>query len=122
MIPDGVWPVMLTPFRANLTIDWEGLDRLIDWYVEAGVAGLFAVCLSGEMFDLDEQEPDLMGSGRDTTRIAAADTSTVLVKTPVWKPRKNCERHSPANQQGYRARRSSDETRPVRGQQTKRQN
>jgi len=56
MIPNGVWPVMLTPFRADLTIDWDGLDRLIEWYVEAGVAGLFSVCLSSEMFELEAEE------------------------------------------------------------------
>ena len=47
---------MLTPFRADLTIDWDGLDRLIEWYVEAGVAGLFSVCLSSEMFELEAEE------------------------------------------------------------------
>lgn len=55
-IPGAVWPVMLTPFRADRTIDWEGLSRLTDWYVEAGVAGLFAVCLSSEMFELEADE------------------------------------------------------------------
>lgn len=47
---------MLTPFLSNRQIDWKGLDRLIDWYLEAGVAGLFAVCLSSEMYALDADE------------------------------------------------------------------
>lgn len=47
---------MLTPFLTNRQIDWQGLDRLIDWYLEAGVAGLFAVCLSSEMYALDDDE------------------------------------------------------------------
>lgn len=56
MIPKGVWPVMITPFHTDRTIDWRGLDQLIDWYLEAGIAGLFAVCLSSEIFELDEGE------------------------------------------------------------------
>lgn len=55
-IPAGVWPVMLTPFTADLEIDWAGLDALTDWYIAMGVAGLFAVCLSSEMYALEPQE------------------------------------------------------------------
>src|SRR5262245_49567051 len=54
--PTGVWPVMLTPFREDLSIDWAGVDRLTDWYIDAGVAGLFAVAQSSEMFALDDGE------------------------------------------------------------------
>jgi Dihydrodipicolinate synthase/N-acetylneuraminate lyase len=46
----GVWPVMLTPFDDNREIDWESLKKLIDWYIRAGVDGLFANCQSSEMF------------------------------------------------------------------------
>jgi len=52
----GVWPVMLTPFTDDKQIDWTGLDRLIDWYLESGVAGLFAVCGSSEMYELSDEE------------------------------------------------------------------
>lgn len=52
----GLWPVMLTPFRANGGIDWPAFDELTDWYIEAGAAGLFAVCLSSEMFELTPAE------------------------------------------------------------------
>ena len=52
--PVGVWPPMLTPFREDRSIDWAGVDRLTDWYVAAGVAGLFAVAQSSEMFALDD--------------------------------------------------------------------
>ena len=54
--PRGVWPVMVTPFTAQGAIDWEGLDSLIDWYVESGVSGLFTVCLSSEMYYLTGEE------------------------------------------------------------------
>lgn len=52
----GVWPVMLTPFRDDGTMDWSGLDALIEWYVSAGATGLFAVCLSSEMYKLTPEE------------------------------------------------------------------
>lgn len=55
-LPAGVWPVMLTPFRVDGAIDWPALDRLIEWYIDAGVAGLFAVCLSSEMYALSREE------------------------------------------------------------------
>ena len=55
-LPQGVWPVMLTPFTSDGAIDWDGVDALIDWYLESGVAGLFAVCASSEMYHLTEGE------------------------------------------------------------------
>lgn len=55
-IPDGVWPVMLTPFNRDRSIDWGGVDALTDWYIGAGVAGLFAVSQSSEMYALGDQE------------------------------------------------------------------
>lgn len=47
---------MLTPFRDSLEIDWRSLERLIDWYIAAGVHGLFANCQSSEMFYLTDGE------------------------------------------------------------------
>lgn len=52
----GVWPVMLTPFDAKREIDWASLERLIEWYIDAGVHGLFAACQSSEMFFLSDAE------------------------------------------------------------------
>jgi 4-hydroxy-tetrahydrodipicolinate synthase len=45
----GIFPVVLTPFDALNRIDWEGYGRLLDWYIENGSQGLFAVCQSSEM-------------------------------------------------------------------------
>ncbi len=52
----GVWPVMLTAFTHDKEIDWDGVDRLTDWYIASGVAGLFAVCGSSEMRELSAEE------------------------------------------------------------------
>ncbi|MHB1456288.1 MAG: dihydrodipicolinate synthase family protein [Armatimonadota bacterium] len=51
-----MWPVMLTPFTQSLEIDWNGVDALVDWYINNGADGLFAVCLSSEMYDLSQDE------------------------------------------------------------------
>lgn len=55
-IPDGVWPTMVTPYREDGSIDYAGIKHLVDWYVDRGVAGLFAVCQSSEMFFLSLRE------------------------------------------------------------------
>ena len=49
---NGVWPVMLTPFTDDNRVDYDSLEKLINWYIENGVAGLFADCQSSEMFFL----------------------------------------------------------------------
>lgn len=54
--PNGVYPVMLTPFTENNEVDYEALGRLVDWYIEKGVDGLFADCQSSEMFFLSFEE------------------------------------------------------------------
>ncbi|MDD9267139.1 dihydrodipicolinate synthase family protein [Paenibacillus sp. MAHUQ-63] len=55
-IADGIWPTMITPFTEKNEIDYEALERLIEWYIEQGVHGLFAVCQSSEMFLLTLEE------------------------------------------------------------------
>lgn len=56
MDPKKYVPVMLTPFQENKTIDYTILDELIELYLDAGAGGLFANCLSSEMFDLSREE------------------------------------------------------------------
>jgi 4-hydroxy-tetrahydrodipicolinate synthase len=55
-LPQGFIPVMLTPFQESGEVDYEGLKTLTEFYLKAGAAGLFANCLSSEMFELSEQE------------------------------------------------------------------
>ena len=52
----GVWPAMVTPFTDSLDVDWQSLDRLVEWYLDAGADGLFPVSLSSEMYDLTDAE------------------------------------------------------------------
>jgi 4-hydroxy-tetrahydrodipicolinate synthase len=52
----GFIPVMLTPFKNNGAIDYEALTSLTEFYLEAGAVGLFANCLSSEMYELEPDE------------------------------------------------------------------
>lgn len=51
-----MWPVMLTPFDDALNVNWGGLDALVEWYIENGADGLFAVSGSSEMYELTDTE------------------------------------------------------------------
>lgn len=55
-IPDGVYPTMITPYHEDGRIDWDALEALVEWHIERGVAGYFAVCQSSEMFNLSLRE------------------------------------------------------------------
>ncbi len=55
-IANGVWPVMITPFTEDNKIDYDAVLKIIEWYDRHGVAGIFAVCQSSEMFFLDAKE------------------------------------------------------------------
>ncbi|MZQ83099.1 dihydrodipicolinate synthase family protein [Paenibacillus sp. 5J-6] len=55
-IPKGVWPTMITPFTNTGKVDYAALEQLIEWYIDHGVHGLFAVCQSSEMFYLTLEE------------------------------------------------------------------
>ncbi|RZK40992.1 MAG: dihydrodipicolinate synthase family protein [Pedobacter sp.] len=52
----GFIPVMLTPFKSDGNIDYSALTELTEIYLQAGAAGLFANCLSSEMFELNDKE------------------------------------------------------------------
>ena len=54
--PGGVWPVMLTPFTGDGRIDYNALEHLVNWYIDKGCDGLFAVCQSSEMYYLTLEE------------------------------------------------------------------
>jgi 4-hydroxy-tetrahydrodipicolinate synthase len=49
-------PVMITPFKTDSSIDYTALAKLIDFYLASGSKGLFANCLSSEMYHLNNEE------------------------------------------------------------------
>lgn len=56
VVPKGMWPAMLTPFKQDKSVDWNALDALVDWYLESGADGMFACCASSEVATLSEEE------------------------------------------------------------------
>ncbi|XP_062505567.1 4-hydroxy-tetrahydrodipicolinate synthase-like [Corticium candelabrum] len=54
----GVWPTMITPFKADSSksIDYDMVEKLTEWYIKSGSAGLFSVCLSSEFYQLTNEE------------------------------------------------------------------
>lgn len=49
-------PVMITPFNLKAEIDFDAVSELVEFYLQAGVTGFFANCLSSEMFSISEKE------------------------------------------------------------------
>jgi 4-hydroxy-tetrahydrodipicolinate synthase len=74
-IKNGVWPTMITPYKEDRSIDYEALEKLIDWYIKQGVSGLFAVCQSSEMFFLSLRER--IELAKNCVRIAAGRATIV---------------------------------------------
>ena len=52
---DGIYPTMITPYK-NGEIDYDTVRKLVDFYVEKGCTGIFAVCQSSEMQYLSLKE------------------------------------------------------------------
>lgn len=53
---DGVFTALVTPFTETGDIDWTAFDRLIDFQLEAGIAGLVPVGTTGEAATLSQDE------------------------------------------------------------------
>lgn len=70
----GIVPVMITPFREDGTVDYEGLAALTDWYLQHQADALFAVCQSSEMHHLSLDE---------RTRIARFVVEQAAGRVPV---------------------------------------
>ncbi|MBM3213892.1 dihydrodipicolinate synthase family protein [Candidatus Poribacteria bacterium] len=52
----GAWPVLLTPFAADGSIDLGAYRTMLEWYIARGVGGFYANCSSSEMFVLENNE------------------------------------------------------------------
>ncbi|MBS0417857.1 MAG: dihydrodipicolinate synthase family protein [Proteobacteria bacterium] len=52
----GVFPVAVTPFHTDGRVDLESVDRLVDFYIERGAAGLTILGILGEAPKLEQTE------------------------------------------------------------------
>ena len=53
---EGSWPTMVTPYDAQKQIDVAVYREMIAWYIDHNVGGLYANCLSSEMYLLNPDE------------------------------------------------------------------
>ena len=65
----GAWPTMVTPFDGAGNVDLGGYRAMIEWYIARGVGGLYANCLSSEMYWLEDQKRLLLAT--EAVRISA---------------------------------------------------
>ncbi|MFC7395518.1 4-hydroxy-tetrahydrodipicolinate synthase [Scopulibacillus cellulosilyticus] len=82
----GAYPVIITPMNEQEEIDWEGLKRNINYFINEGVAGLVVNGSTGEFVSLTKEErfrvvetavaevngrvPLLVGTAAETTKEA----------------------------------------------------
>lgn len=52
----GAYPTMITPYKADGSIDYETARKYVRFYYEAGCDGIFAICQSSEIFFLTMEE------------------------------------------------------------------
>lgn len=60
-ISHGIYPTMLVAYKTNGEIDYEAMGRLIEWYIQEGVHGIFALCQSTEILCLSLEERMSLG-------------------------------------------------------------
>lgn len=51
-----IFTTMITPYKADGSVDYETAEKYVDWYFENGLTGIFAVCQSSEIFFLTLEE------------------------------------------------------------------
>lgn len=99
---------LVTPMKADFSIDWEALDKLVEWHIAEGTRGIVAVGTTGESATLSMAEhqevirrvvvqvngrvPVIAGTGANSTSEAleltegakAAGVDACLLVTPYY--------------------------------------
>jgi GH25 family lysozyme M1 (1,4-beta-N-acetylmuramidase) len=52
----GAYPTMITPYKADGSVDLDTAAKYVRWYFQNGCAGIFAVCQSSEIAFLTVEE------------------------------------------------------------------
>ena len=55
-IPNGIYPVMITPFTEDNRVDYAAMEGLLNYYAANGCSGVFGLCQSSEIFWLSNAE------------------------------------------------------------------
>lgn len=56
ILNDGIFPAMITPYTNDNKVDYKAVAMLTRWYAKKGCAGIFATCLSSEIYNLSIDE------------------------------------------------------------------
>jgi 4-hydroxy-tetrahydrodipicolinate synthase len=64
----GCIPILVTPFSDDFAVDYEGLERQIDWVIAEGASGVATLALASEGYKLTEVERD------EITRVVVTKT------------------------------------------------
>lgn len=51
-----IFTTMITPYKADGSVDYQTACKYVDWYFESGLTGIFSVCQSSEIFYLSLEE------------------------------------------------------------------
>lgn len=51
-----IFTTMITPYKADGTVDYATAEKYVDFYFENGLGGIFAICQSSEIFYLSLEE------------------------------------------------------------------
>ncbi|PUB14961.1 dihydrodipicolinate synthase family protein [Yoonia sediminilitoris] len=70
----GVYTIAVTPFLPDGSIDWDSVDRMVDFYIEKGASGLTILGMMGEAGKLTAAESEQM-----VARVVARSTVPVIV-------------------------------------------
>lgn len=76
LLNSGIYPAMLTPYNKDGSVDVEGVRALTQWYADKGCQGVFAACLSSEIFNLPIEDRVLIA--RTTVEAAPASMDVVV--------------------------------------------
>lgn len=88
----GVWAATLTPFNADLSVDWAGYRSNIEhWIGQLGIAGLFVSGKQGEFFSMSVAERKRsfetaveVAGGRGGIITSCSDTNLDVVLDLAW--------------------------------------
>jgi 2-keto-3-deoxy-L-arabinonate dehydratase len=64
----GCVPILCTPFLDDFSVDFESLERQVDWVIAEGASGVATLALASEGYKLTEAERD------EITRVVVAKT------------------------------------------------
>lgn len=111
----GTWTAIVTPFNPDLSVDWEGLERNVEFQISQGVEGLVPTGTTGESPTLDWNEHNgvidrvlrlckgrcgvLAGTGSNSTQEAVESTKHAVESGAEAVLMMDCYYNGPSSQE-----------------------